>query len=71
MSSSMPVEYVDASFSFFDGTLDESRVLPTVHELTGRRPRTFEQWALAHADEFPHRAQTHSETSTEPQELHD
>jgi len=49
----MPAEYVDAFFSFFvEGKLDESEVLPTVHELLGRQPRTFEQWAIAHADEF-------------------
>ncbi len=53
MSGAMPAEYVDAFFSFFaDGKLDESEVLPTVWEVTGRRPRTFEQWALAHADAF-------------------
>jgi uncharacterized protein YbjT (DUF2867 family) len=53
MSRAMPVEYVDAFLSFFaDGTLDESEVLPTVEEITGRRPRTFEQWARAHADAF-------------------
>jgi uncharacterized protein YbjT (DUF2867 family) len=53
MSAAMPPEYVDAFFSFYaDGTLDESPVLPTVHELTGRPPRTFEQWARAHADAF-------------------
>jgi hypothetical protein len=53
MSASMPAEYVDAFFSFFvDGTLDESEVLPTVEEITGRPPRTFEQWARAHAGAF-------------------
>jgi uncharacterized protein YbjT (DUF2867 family) len=53
MSRARPVEYVDAFFNFFaDGTLDESEVLPTVEEITGRRPRTFEQWARAHADAF-------------------
>jgi uncharacterized protein YbjT (DUF2867 family) len=53
MSASMPAEYVDAFFSFnVDGTLDESQVLPTVEELTGERPRRFEQWASEHADEF-------------------
>jgi uncharacterized protein YbjT (DUF2867 family) len=51
MSTSMPAEYVDAFMSFFaDGTLDESEVLPTVEEVTGRPPRTFEQWARLHAD---------------------
>jgi uncharacterized protein YbjT (DUF2867 family) len=53
MTATMPAEYVDAFFSFYvDGTLDESPVLPTVRELTGREPRTFEQWTTAHADAF-------------------
>jgi uncharacterized protein YbjT (DUF2867 family) len=53
MSESMPAEYVDAFFSFFaDGTLDESQVLRTVEEITGRPPRSFEQWARTHADAF-------------------
>lgn len=50
MSEAIPTEYVDAFFSFYaDGTLDDSTVRPTVQELTGRPPRTFEQWAAAHA----------------------
>ena len=53
MSATMPAEYVDAFFRFFaDGDLDESAVLPTVQELTGRAPRSFEAWATAHADAF-------------------
>jgi uncharacterized protein YbjT (DUF2867 family) len=53
MSESMPAEYVDAFFRFFvDGDLDESAVLPTVEEITGRAPRSFEAWARAHADDF-------------------
>jgi uncharacterized protein YbjT (DUF2867 family) len=53
MEAAMPREYVDAFFSFYaDGTLDESVVLPTVEQLTGRRPGTFEQWAQAHASAF-------------------
>jgi uncharacterized protein YbjT (DUF2867 family) len=53
MSASMPAEYVDAFFSFFaEGTYDDSHVQPTVKQLTGRAPRTFEQWATAHADAF-------------------
>jgi uncharacterized protein YbjT (DUF2867 family) len=53
MSASMPPQYVDAFFSFYvDGTLDESAPLPTVARLTGRPPRTFEQWARAHAAAF-------------------
>jgi uncharacterized protein YbjT (DUF2867 family) len=54
MSAAMPEQYVDAFFSFYvDGKLDESPVLPTVEEVTGRPPGTFEQWARAHADAFP------------------
>jgi len=33
--------------------LDESKVLPTVEEVTGRAPRSFEQWAERHARAFP------------------
>jgi hypothetical protein len=44
---------VDAFFRFFvDGELDESAVLPTVEELTGRAPRSFAAWARAHAEAF-------------------
>jgi uncharacterized protein YbjT (DUF2867 family) len=53
MSATMPSEYVDAFFRFFvDGDLDESAVLPTVREITGRAPRSFEAWARAHADDL-------------------
>jgi uncharacterized protein YbjT (DUF2867 family) len=53
MSAGMPTEYVDAFFSFFvDGTYDDSHVHPTVKQLTGQAPRTFEQWATAHAEAF-------------------
>jgi uncharacterized protein YbjT (DUF2867 family) len=53
MSADMPAEYVDAFFSFFaDGDYDDSRVQPTVEQLTGRTPRTFTEWATAHADAF-------------------
>jgi hypothetical protein len=53
MEAAMPTEYVDAFFRFYaDGTLDESKVYATVEELTGRRPRTFEQWTIAHAGAF-------------------
>jgi uncharacterized protein YbjT (DUF2867 family) len=51
MSTRMPVEYVQAFFRFFvDGDLDESQVLPTVEQITGRRPGTFAHWARAHAE---------------------
>jgi uncharacterized protein YbjT (DUF2867 family) len=53
MEGTMPTEYVDAFFDFYvEGTLDESRVYPTVEDLTGNKPRTFEQWATAHAGAF-------------------
>jgi uncharacterized protein YbjT (DUF2867 family) len=53
MSATTPARYVEAFFDFYaDGTLDESKVLPTVQEFTGRPPRTFAQWAAAHADAF-------------------
>jgi uncharacterized protein YbjT (DUF2867 family) len=48
-----PVEYVDAFFDFYaDGSLDESEVHSTVGDLTGRAPRTFEQWATEHRADF-------------------
>jgi hypothetical protein len=53
MEGQMPKEYVDAFFSFFvDGTVDETTVHPTVKRVTGREPRSFEEWAEAHADAF-------------------
>jgi len=53
MSADMPAEYVAAFFDFYgDGTLDESPILPTVQEILGRKPRTFEQWSTAHAEAF-------------------
>lgn len=53
LSETTPAPYVDAFFRFYvDGTLDESRVLPTVRDLTGRPPRSFEQWVAAHAVGF-------------------
>ena len=53
MTAQMPVAYVDAFFDFYvDGSLDESQVVPTVREVLGREPRTFEQWAAAHAEAF-------------------
>jgi len=53
MRTTMPAEYVEAFFRYFaDGTLDDSTVYPTVEELTGTPPRTFQQWATAHASAF-------------------
>jgi uncharacterized protein YbjT (DUF2867 family) len=51
--ATMPAEYVEAFFKFYaDGDLDESPVLPTVREVLGREPRTFREWAAAHAGAF-------------------
>jgi uncharacterized protein YbjT (DUF2867 family) len=53
MTARMPEAYVRAFFDFYvNGSLDESPVLPTVQEVTGRPPRTFAEWARAHADAF-------------------
>jgi hypothetical protein len=53
MSETMPPQYVEAFMSFFaDGQLDESEVLPTVEQVTGRTPRSFAEWAAAHADDL-------------------
>ncbi|MEV8565888.1 NAD(P)H-binding protein [Streptomyces sp. NPDC051322] len=53
MEGNTPPEYIDAFFRYYaDGTLDDSTVRPTVRELTGRPARTFEDWAVAHADDF-------------------
>jgi uncharacterized protein YbjT (DUF2867 family) len=53
MSATTPEKYVNAFFDFYaDGSLDESKVLPTVQDVTGRPARTFTQWATAHADSF-------------------
>ena len=49
----VPAEYVDAFFDFYvTGTLDESQPQPDVRDVTGRNPRTFRQWADAHASAF-------------------
>jgi uncharacterized protein YbjT (DUF2867 family) len=53
MEQAMPKEYVDAFFEFFaDGLVDETTVHPTVKQVTGRDPRTFEEWAEANAGAF-------------------
>jgi hypothetical protein len=53
MIAGMPAAYVDAFFGFYaGGTLDETTPLGTVQEITGTPPRTFRQWATAHAGEF-------------------
>ena len=51
MAADTPAPYIDAFFRFYThGEFDDSPVLDTVRQLTGRPPRRFEQWARAHAD---------------------
>jgi uncharacterized protein YbjT (DUF2867 family) len=53
MAADTPAPYLDAFFRFYSqGEFDDSPVVETVHHLTGRPPRRFEQWAQAHADAF-------------------
>jgi uncharacterized protein YbjT (DUF2867 family) len=53
MAETTPAAYLDAFFRFYsDGEFDDSPVLDTVSRLTGRQPRTFEQWARVHAGAF-------------------
>jgi uncharacterized protein YbjT (DUF2867 family) len=53
MEQAMPKPYVDAFFEFFrEGLIDETTVHPTVKQVTGNEPRSFEEWAEAHADAF-------------------
>jgi uncharacterized protein YbjT (DUF2867 family) len=53
MAADTPAPLIDAAFRFFsDGEFDDSPVLDTVQQITGRPPRRFEQWARAHIDAF-------------------
>jgi uncharacterized protein YbjT (DUF2867 family) len=53
MGSRMPAAYVDAFFEFFvAGKIDETSVLPTVEQVTGRPARTFRAWAEENLDAF-------------------
>lgn len=53
LTARMPAQYVEAFFDFYvRGSLDDSVIYPAVAEITGQPPRTFRQWALAHAAEF-------------------
>jgi uncharacterized protein YbjT (DUF2867 family) len=48
-----PEEFAQAFLRFFaKGEFDDSETLPTVREMTGRDPRTFEDWAKAHKHLF-------------------
>jgi uncharacterized protein YbjT (DUF2867 family) len=53
MAGNTPQPLVDAFFRFYsEGEFDDSRVVGTVEELTGRAPRSFERWANDHAGAF-------------------
>lgn len=53
LSKYFPPSFVEAFLRFFArGEFDDSRVVPTVEEITGRPPHTFAQWASAHAGRF-------------------
>jgi uncharacterized protein YbjT (DUF2867 family) len=53
MASDTPAPYIDAFFRFYsEGEFDDSPVLDTVQQITGRSPHRFEQWAQAHAEAF-------------------
>jgi uncharacterized protein YbjT (DUF2867 family) len=53
MEQAMPKEYVDAFFQFFaEGAIDETTVHPTVKDVTGKEPLSFEQWTKANAEAF-------------------
>ena len=53
MAENTPPPVVDALFRFFsEGEYDDSVVLDTVEAVTGRPPRSFAQWADAHAGQF-------------------
>jgi uncharacterized protein YbjT (DUF2867 family) len=53
MAPDTPAPYIDAFFRFYSGgEFDDSAVLDTVAQMTGRPPRSFERWARAHADAF-------------------
>lgn len=53
LARSAPADVVEAFFRFFvKGEFDDAVISPTVEEVTGEAPRTFEQWARAHRADF-------------------
>jgi uncharacterized protein YbjT (DUF2867 family) len=53
MSATMPAEYAEAFMRFFaDGEVDETTVLSTVQDVTGRPPRRFAEWVSENAHRF-------------------
>jgi uncharacterized protein YbjT (DUF2867 family) len=53
MATDTPTPFIEAFFRFYsDGEFDDSIVLDTVKRITRRPPRTFTDWARAHAQAF-------------------
>jgi uncharacterized protein YbjT (DUF2867 family) len=53
MEADTPADFIDAFFRFFShGEFDDAPVVDGVHQITGQRPRTFEQWATEHVHAF-------------------
>jgi uncharacterized protein YbjT (DUF2867 family) len=53
MATDTPTPFIEAFFRFYsDGEFDDSIVLDTVERITRRPPRTFTDWAQAHAQAF-------------------
>jgi hypothetical protein len=53
MLQSEPPTFVDAFFRFYEnGEFNDAVVVPTVEEITGRKMRSFEQWARANRGAF-------------------
>jgi uncharacterized protein YbjT (DUF2867 family) len=53
LKQSSPPGFADAFFRFFaKGEFDDSVVVPTIQELTGRAPGSFEAWAVRNAAAF-------------------
>jgi uncharacterized protein YbjT (DUF2867 family) len=53
LKKSAPPGFADAFYRFFvKGEFDDSLVVPTVHELTGRAPSSFEAWARRNVAAF-------------------
>lgn len=51
MLTQMPASYADAFMNFYaHGGLDESAVLPTVFDITGRTPGDYTSWVHANKD---------------------
>jgi len=50
--STWPPDMLDTFFPFYAEEFNDAVVLPTVREITGREPPTFEPWAKAHVDDF-------------------